>query len=215
MALCMNRKKVSCGANVPHKAFVTQNKPLFKVSFATANKKLQEFITRYVSLSDQQSITSMVAKSPLSAQTWILQVGAALALSKLVREQKTVKSFLLDVEKMLFLDEIPHGIRHYLLVNFQEHGSNAKINLFEQYWLWTALLIISPKGKIFYQDIQDYFVSRCSKIKTGSFITACWLKLKNKNLFYHPEGFWGFYRAILNSTPYKDYLDDANVEERQ
>ncbi len=197
-------------ANIFYRAWINKRKPLLKVSLSTAHKKLQEFITRYVSPADQITIISTTAKLPSTAQTWVLQAGAALALAKVAREQQAVKAFLRDVEKMVIIDEVSHSFRQFLLLNFCEHGTNAKNHLFEYYWLWHAFLTVSPGAKIFYEDLQDFFVSRNSKTRIGSFVAACWLKFKNKNLFYHPDGFRGFYKAIINSTPYLEHMSNEN-----
>jgi len=194
-------------ASFPRIPWMKSYKPAFKISLKVAMKKLRDFVSLYVSVSHQVYMVNHLAKIPKTLKIWLTQVGLSLHLAKVNRDQDSVDKFLRDVERMIFLDQLPYGSHQYLRANFQEHGSNAKNNLFEHYGLWHNLLTgRGCRKKVFYENLQDFFVKRNKKTLVGSFLTACWLRTKNKNLFYHPDGLMGYYRAIINSTP---FLEDV------
>lgn len=200
--------------NMHGEGCIQNRKPLFRLSAETAHKRLLQFSKRYLTSDHREFLKSLLAKKPINASLWMTQAASVLALAQMKRDYKTIISYIQDVEKSVFHDQIPFSSIQYFVEQFQNHGKIAKINLFNDWWLWLGILYqCRPYQNIFYHSLKDYFVPKNMKTFFGTLISALSLASRNGQLFYHPDGFRGFLSAIKDSTPYQDYFeeDEENI----
>jgi hypothetical protein len=185
----------------PHNTFplpAKYLKPLIKLSENEAKKRLYIFIEKYC-----LHLYRYISNENNFLRKLILTIrGAELPFFR-----KNVIQFIDDVEKNIICDQLGFNHRKFLFEQFVQHKSTGKINLTVHCIPLLLQLALRPGKKRFYHSLLEYFPKRCWQIKLGSLISALRLYLNNGDYFYHPDGFKGFYKSILESTPFIDYTE--------
>lgn len=173
-------------------------KPLIKLSEKDAEKRLIKFVQKYAP--DQMS--KVANENHFFAKFFLVIRSVRLPFQKTV-----LKEFINDIERDVLCDQMGLGTKQWLLEQFAEKKTDAKLNLTTHYTDLANQFAQRPHGRRFYKKISDYFPKRSCLIKLGSFFSAIRLSLANRDYAYHPDGLKGYYQAILDSTPFIDYVE--------
>jgi hypothetical protein len=173
-------------------------KPMIKLSEVDANKRLARFSAKYCSggfsrfASESNALSKMIA----------IIYSAQLPLQK-----SAIYQFIDDVECDILCDQLGYAEKRWLSEQFIRHHSDAKINFGRHFKEIIFQFALRPHGRRFYQNILDYFPERSWKVKLGSMLSAWRLITMNGDFLYHPDGWRGYYKAIMDSTPFIDYAE--------
>lgn len=191
-------KGLSCYTRLTLPLPVSQLKPLIKISEVDANKRLAQFIAKYCNDSNAQ-----FANESNSLQ----KIIAAVYSAELPYNQSAISAFVNDIERDVLCDQMGYGSKRWLVEQFNEHHSRAKINFSRHFSELIFQFAQRPRGRRFYNSLLEYFPKRGWLIKIGSWFSAWRLSRMNGDFLYHPGGLRGYYNAILSSTPFSDYLE--------
>lgn len=180
------------------KALPVKRKPLLKCTEQKAWKNLFAFQQRYCP-------NFRLAVKNLDAKYRIQIILELLSSAQFNLDDSSIEKFLDDVEAMLLYGTFSHSFRQYLHTQFLIHGGMAMGNIIDGEDLRNQLSL-RLRGSPFYTNLSDYGVNYSIAIKFGTFLSACLFSRRNKRLFFHPDGLCGYYRSILNSTPFKTYF---------
>lgn len=183
------------------KALPAKRKPLLKCTEQKAWKNIFTFQKRYCP-------DLRLAVKRLDAKYRIQAILEMLNSAQFSLEAGAIDKFLDDVEALLLYGSFSHSFRQQLHAQFAAHGGKAICGIIEGEDLKNQLSL-RLHGSPFYADMSDYGVDDSVALRIGSFFSACALSMRNKQLFFQPNGLWGYYRAILNSTPLKAYFREA------
>ena len=173
-------------------------KPLIKLSEAEANTRLARFAAKY----------SLVTASKLAGETNMMaKIIAVIRSAEFPFNKSALNEFIDDIERDILCDQLGFNARQYLIDEFIRHQKTAKVNLMGNFCELKYQFVQRPQSRRFYQNILEYFPVRSLKIRFGTCLSALRLARKNGDYFYHPEGFRGYYKAILESTPFIDYQE--------
>jgi hypothetical protein len=173
-------------------------KPLIKISETGANKRLARFSAKYCSGGHVR-----FASEP-DALTKIISI---IYTAQLPFRHSAISEFIDDVERDVLCDQLGYSAKHWLTEQFVCNRSHAKINFGRHFNEIMLQFAQRPHGRRFYQSILDYFPERSWKVKLGSLFSAWRLARMNGDFLYHPDGWRGYYKAILDSTPFIDYVE--------
>lgn len=176
-------------------------KPLIKISESDANKRLARFSEKYCKggfarFSEEPDITKKIISTVYAAEFPF--------------RKKAINEFINDIERDILCDQLGYASKYWLTQEFIHHRQYAKTNFGVHFKDITFHLSQRPRGRRFYQNILEYFPQRGWKVKLGSLISALRLARLNGDFLYHPNGWRGIYKAILESTPFIDYVESKS-----
>ncbi len=173
-------------------------KPLIKVPESEANKRLARFSSKYC--------TDGFARFSNEPDS-LTKIISVIYASEFPFRKSAICEFIDDVERDVLCDQLGYGAKQWLTEQFIQHRSHAKINFGRHFKEITFQFAQRPHGRRFYQSILDYFPQRGWKVKLGTLLSAWRLARMNGDFLYHPDGWRGYYQAILASTPFLDYTE--------
>lgn len=173
-------------------------KPLIKMSETDANKRLARFRTKYCS----GGVTRFA--NEVNALTKII---STIHAAQLPFQKSTILEFIDDVENDLLCDQLAPQAKQWLTEQFIVHRNHAKVNFCRHFKELIFQFSLRPRGRRFYQSIFEYFPERGWKVKLGSLLSAWRLSRMDGDFLYHPDGWRGYYKSILESTPFIDYVE--------
>lgn len=174
-------------------------KPLIKLSFADASKRLYKFAAKYC----KEKIQGLSSRSSFREK-----ILFSISSAEIPFNRNAINEFIDDVERDILCDQLGFHNKQYLLDEFIRLKKFAKREFFGKHFHELIFQFAQrPHEKRFYRDITEYFPRRNLRIKMGSFLTAIRLSRKNGNYFHHLAGCRGYYKAILESTPFIDYME--------
>lgn len=174
------------------------HKPLIKLSKIEAQKRFARFSRKYEHATSNKHINE---------KNFITKIFSVIHSSRIPFRESAIKTFIDDIERDVLCDQMSFLRKHYLVNEFFIHRASAKVTLTRYFLELSLQLSIRPLKKRFYQSILEYFPKRSWLIKCTSFISAIRLNRLNGNLFYHAKGLIGYYKDILNSTPFIEYVE--------
>ncbi len=183
--------------------FSFKTKPLIKLSQDAAIEKLLFFQNKYCHNSSER----IVIPGKMDAITRHSIITQLIFKAEFELSTKNILEFINDVKKFLFLDTIPYSYKRYLYYEFINGNQNNAKNSLVNCDIILCQLSLRKRSSIFYSSLEDYFLKSSWRVKLGTFFSAVYLNLKNKDIVYNPEGVKGFYSAIINSTPFDRYLE--------
>lgn len=182
---------------LPHRLL----KPLIKMSESEANRRLARFSTKYCT----------GGYSRLSSESDpVTKIISTIYTAEFPFKKSAITEFIDDVERDILCDQLGYGAKLWLTEQFIHHRTHAKINLGRHFKEITFQLSQRPYGRRFYKSILDYFPKRGWKVQLGSLVSAWRLARMNGDFLFHPDGWRGYYQAILESTPYIDYVESIS-----
>jgi hypothetical protein len=183
-----------------------QKKPAVKFSTIEAQLRLKKFADKYIS-NDIDSIIQLSLTRKPSQYTRLKQITKIVYASTIPFSETGIARFILDYEKLVLLDQLPYSRRRYILEQLTEYQAKGKSSIIQESMELLNYSAQRPFGKLFYDRLDDYLPKRSLFLKLGTVVSALLLAKRNSNVIFNPEGFKGHLRAILNSTPYKDYAE--------
>lgn len=178
-------------------------KPLIKLSEAEGNKRFLRFNDKYC----PHLMTTLAGEKNIIAKMF-----AAIYMSHLPFREKAIRKFVDDIEQDLLCDQMGYGAKQWLVEQFILNHKATKLNFSHFFHDLFSQLALRPHGRRFYHSLLDYFPKRTWIVKLGSLISAIRLAVLNGHFLYHPDGWRGYYQAILASTPYLDYTESEAKE---
>lgn len=127
--------------------------------------------------------------------------------SDLPADYDSIHEYVKNIDKLLLNGGLTKADIEFFTREFFEYRAGAKYS-FVHWPRLTTIYLLEKGPKVFCGNATEYFVKPSVFCRLGSFLTACYLWRNNGELFYHPEGLKGFYRAIMDSTPWKSYVED-------
>jgi hypothetical protein len=182
--------------------FPIPRKPVLKVSKDAALASMNQFARKYV---PPEIFSEIGVASVQRMDNRIFAMINMVSRAKVPMQVTSLRTFLTDFEKWAVFDQMAYNwyehAAHKLLVE-REPTSAVLVRSNEAVINHAAL---RPKGKIFYDTLDDYFLPRFSLVPLGSLCSGIYLFFKRKHVCYIKGGPLAYYRAIANSTPYVDY----------
>lgn len=198
-----NNRKIIRWKAITNK-FKNKNKPLFRIDENSANDKMIQFKEKYCTNGADIDIRP-IKLSTEARQKIIMKL---IYKSEFELSSDTIKEFIDDCNKLLFLDTIPYSMKRHLYYSFIHDSNRAKEEL-----VFSPILInqlsLRNKKNVFMKQIEDYFCKNSLGLKIGTFISALYLNKFCKKIIYNPNRFRGYYKAILNSTPFIEYIKEG------
>ena len=182
-------------------------KPLARVSVADAHERLQAFCAKWVPQHHRDVFAAELSRPASDAHTWGRQVGIAVYGATVGFGEASVRAFLKDYESHLVFDTFGGWNRRYLVEHFATYGALAKDALVEHGSVLRNMILYRTFGNLFYHSLAEYFPEPTAKLKWGSWFSARRMARHDGVLFHHPGGQPGYERAILNSTPFREYYE--------
>lgn len=179
-------------------ALQVKHKPLLRCTESTAWEKILLFKNRYC---PDASIVVQSLTSEYRFQVILQLLNAA----QFELDEDNIDRFLHDVETLLLLATLSHRFKQYMKEHFLIFGGGAMVDILNNQDFRRQLELRLHETP-FMKELTDYGVENRAGLRLGSFFSACLFAHKNKQFLFHPEGLKGFYRSILNSTPYKSYF---------
>jgi len=174
-------------------------KPLIKLSENEAQIRLARFSSKYC----HSGISRYANESDMLGRIISIVYSAQMPFQK-----SAIACFIDDIERDVLCDQLGFGSKQWLLEQFIQHRTLCKINLGPRFKELAFQFSQRPDGRRFYKNILDYFPKRGWAVKFGSWLSAIRLARVNGDYFYHPDGWYGYYRSIMACTPFIDYAKD-------
>lgn len=183
-----------------------KQKPFLNVSQEIFLNKVHDFMAKY-------HVTGRIpalSKKEIHAEDRLKIIFFCVLRARLYRKEEAVQEFVRDIQKNLFQRTFAPADCDFWVKQFCKlEGSRAKADFLK--WAYCMVdVILCDKNKVFAYSAKDYFVQDSFLCRVATFLTALRLCVQNKDVFYHPDGCRGFYRAILASTPWKSYVEDES-----
>lgn len=191
-------------------AFLTEylnlpRKPLIRLKASEACKRVGNFIRKYA----PNSNLSIPEYAHQTATTWLSSLCRIVQAAHFARSRNAITEFIYDYERWILLDQLPYWKKRYFVEQFYTHGERAKANLLEVSTEFLNLAAQRPGKGWFYSSLLDYLPQRRIGVVLGSFLSAVLLWKSGDAMVFHPKGLRGHFAAILKSTPYRDYAENA------
>ena len=171
-------------------------KPLFKMNEEKAWDNFDKFRRKYCE-------NVFLQRGKITASVRRDTINKLLMNAKFNRTKEAVSEFVRDVGTLLFLNRITYtDEEHYtdLILKYPDDGK-YKLGIHYEYM---RHYILRKRGKLFYDSMYDYYVKKTIWVKIGSYLSALHMNKMQGSLYYHPDGVRGFYRAIINSSLWKE-----------
>jgi len=172
------------------------NKPTIKISKFDEKFKIDTFANKYIEdKSEYKKLTDTLDK-----------IIFCLYNSTIPRTEEKILEYVDDLEKFLILDQISYSQKKYIKDIFLYQGTNSKKNLLNELpELKNQLRLNSFSKRSFNNIVVDYFPSKNFIVIAGSLWSALKLNSCNGDYCFNKNGFIGYVKDILNSTPFIDY----------
>lgn len=185
-----------------------KRKPFIKMDENLAIEKLLTFQNKYC----YNSINSIVMPQKLDSITRYKIILRLVFEAEFELTSKSIEEFIRDCNKFLFLDTIPYSMKRHLYYEFINNQTKAKNDILASSIILNQIAL-RKKDSIFYKTMKEYFIKDSLKLRLGTFLSAIYLRYKNKKITYNPNGIKGYYRAIINSTPFNYYIEEEAKNE--
>lgn len=173
-----------------------KKKPSINVTFSLYRKKYKKFCKKYQCMNCELPV-----KKEISSYDFFHALFSAVYRAQLPANPKAVHEFISSIEKNLFMSILAPDNVTYWVKEFCMHAEQAKKD-FIQWEYWISMYVIFHGRKMFMSSVRDFFLQKSLFTHLGTMWSAWRLGLQNGELFFHYDGFWGFYRSIWNSTPF-------------
>lgn len=171
-------------------------KPLYRMTEKKAITLLQRFEKKYC-----KNVTGITYEK-ISMRKKLEFIDRLIISSHFVATDDKILQFIKDVEKYVFWGKMGYVSEKDYFDKLKKDKRSGKRELALFYGsIWEAFLRRS--GKIFYDEMTDYYVKKSVLVKIGSLFSAMHMKRNEGNIYYNPNGIKGYYKAIINSTPWK------------
>lgn len=186
--------------------FHGKQKPFLNIAQEVFLAKVHGFVKKY----HVTGRIPAIAKKEIHAEERLKIIFFCILGARVSRREGAVQEFVRDIQKDLFQRTFAPADCDFWVKQFCKlEGSQAKAD-FLKWSYWMIDVIQCDKNRVFAHSAKDYFVKNSMLCRAATFFTALRLYFQNKDVFYHPDGCRGFYRAILASTPWKSYVEDES-----
>jgi len=179
-------------------------KPITKVSYEIALKKLKQFAQKYHDIPSRINIST--GKKSISGIAWLRLIYEAIQQANFPNTASAVREFIEDYEKLVLFEPMAYSEKETCLLEFQKNPKQARNFLFFRVHALYSMFNHHPVKGWFYHKLQDYFHKKSSSL-FGIFLTSIRLFRKNGEYFYF-ESFLAAIRAIYHSTPFFSYTKE-------
>lgn len=185
-----------------------RRKPLARLSVTDARAQLLEFLAKWVPRHFRDIYAAELDRPATDATTWCRQIAVAVYGAAVGFGAENIRAFLKDYERHLIFDTLNATYKRYIVEHFGIFGPTAKDSLVESGIVIENMILYRRHGNLFYQSQAEYFPEPTRKLRFGTWFSARRMARHDGQLFHHPGGQPGYHRAIVNSTPYRDYFED-------
>ena len=186
-----------------------RRKPLCRVSKDDALARLNTFARKWIPEHYYEGVRRELGHRPDTTAGWHRQIAVAAYAAAVGFGVENVEAYLDDVEKYLVCDTPDPNSRRFALESFGARGGAARDSVIDFNPLLSRARLMRPGGNLFYDSLAEYFPVRSWKLDLGTRLSAYRLAKHNGEVLYHPGGYRGFYEAILNSTPFREYYEEG------
>ncbi len=180
-----------------------RRKPLLKVSTLEAQRRLALFVSKYVSTVGVEC--TFISSAASSVRSWLSAVALCLNLSRFRYSALDIARYVEDYEKLLVLDQVSWVRKEYLIEVLLRRRQLAMAHFHEFSPEFASMWALRPKGRWFFNSVDEYFPVRLALVLPGTLASALMLVLRNGQYLYLRGGYLAYVRAILASTPYLKY----------
>lgn len=175
-------------------------KPLFNIFVKDGIRDFKRFYTKYI----DKAFAAKILQN-INRELYFRIIIKSIALAQIHLSYLEIKNFIENFDRWILHGNMSKGEKNMWIEKFLVEGSDAKLEFIR--WIKLAgMYATCPKNDVFCITLKKYFLNPSLGVKIGSLLTAYSLWRQNGNLFYNPDGIYGYYRAIINSTPFKTYL---------
>ena len=189
-------------------AIFFEKKPLLKISESSYKRQLLKFASIYLKEYDFCTIQAFLTKNTRITRFQILLLTTYILknITYNVLDNKLHQNLVKDLEKYIFNEQISSSFKEHLKISIYS-GKNIYRDVVHDRGIFTKIISKDFGKKLFFNNMQDYFVEDGLKVKIGTFLFVLFLKLSRRKDIYK-DNFWTMYNNIVFSTPFKKLLTD-------
>jgi len=191
----------------PLEAMIFTRKPLMRWSTQEAQERLLAFARKYVPNEFKEHVLGELNKPSNSTIDWCRKMAVVVYASNPRFGEEAATEYINDAEKYIIGDTVSMGGKRFFLESFATHGPRARDHFVENSGYIRNMLFYRRHKNMYYDSLAEYFPENNWKLRRGTAWTAKRMHRHNGLLFYHPDGQAGYEKAILNSTPFRDYCE--------
>jgi hypothetical protein len=183
-------------------------KPLIKVTRDVAAVSLSRFIEKYSPPHLHQNVSANAVMSG-KARTRAL-VGAVQGVRIPIR-RNAVRQLLKDFEKQLSHDQAPYNWCEWAETEFVARGGAALTNLVRDNHQMINHLSQRQRGQVFADTLHDFLPRPGPLLWFGTLLSAIFLSLKNRQVFYLRGTVFTRFKQLMSTTPFARYASPRVV----
>lgn len=182
-------------------------KPLTRWSNQEAQERLLAFARKYVPNEFKEHVLGELSVPSNSTIDWCRKMAVVIYASNPRFGEEAATEYINDAEKYIIGDTVSAGGKRFFLESFATHGPRARDHFVENSGYIRNMVFYRRYKNMYYDSLAEYFPENTWKLRMGTAWTAKRMHRHDGRLFYHPDGRAGYEKAILNSTPFRDYYE--------
>ncbi len=183
--------------------FCGKKKPALSISEEVFRQNVRKFCALYkIQVGELEGLTGLI-----NGALRLKIILMCVLKSDLPADYDSIHEYVKNIDKLLLNGGLTKADIAFFTREFFEYRAGAKYSFIYGPQL-TSIYLLGKGANVFCGNANEHFVKASVFCKFGSFLTACYLWRNNGEIFYHPDGLKGFYRAIMDSTPWKSYVED-------
>jgi len=181
-------------------------KPALKVSQESALRAMQSFVSKYSADLEQFPLPSHAVIDSAARFETIIRI---LQRAKVPVRQDKLRQFVADFEKLVMFDQVPYSMVDGICRDIVFNKMPPIDALLIKNPVLRRHLTLRPSRGMFYRTLEDYFTVPSLALRLGTLLSSIYLYRSRKELIFLEGGVFAYYRAILQTTPFRSRANTA------